>query len=84
MSVSLETVLAAAALILMAVRLGRLEVQVKDLDSYTMDLDNNLDYHMDQTSQGFLQVNDFIDTVNDEFAKVSEAFRQLHDKDDFS
>lgn len=87
MSVTLETVLAAAALILMAVRLGRLEAQVKDLDSYTTDLDNNLDYHMDQTSRGFLQVNDFVDTVNDEFAKISDAFRQLGDKndsDDFS
>lgn len=82
MSVTLETLLAAAALILMAVRLGRLEAQVKDLDSYTTDLDNNLDYHMDQCSRGFIEINDSFGAVNDEFAKIGEFFRHVGDKDD--
>lgn len=79
--VSLETLLLTAAMIFMAVEIGRLKAKVADMESYTSDLDNHLDFHMDHTNSGFTQVNDFIDTVNEEFSKVSEAIQYLDGKD---
>ena len=79
--VSLETLLLTTAMILMAAEIGRLKAKVADLESYTSDLDNHLDYHIDHTNSGFTGVNDFIDTVDNEFAKVSEAIQHLDGKD---